>query len=299
MDWSGIAGSIGGAIVGGLFGKSSAADQLAHQKELMELQHKYNVDDYKHRYQWAVGDMRDAGLNPILAATNGIGGSINGVSAGAAAMAPTPDFAGAFNSAYQTASQREIAKVQADVAREGLELEERRINNAKEKQDNDIKIDNARFALEKMVQEAAVRRADELNSATIQNMKDRLEAEKEHWYRADMNGAQMASAAMAHANAVGLQAAVAQELGISRQAVMEAQEAYIGLQSANAEEALKWQQWLNEHPSTRGAVGFLGALFDTVGLGARLVKPASAIFSANDGDNSVSYSNADYESWIR
>lgn len=279
MDWTGAIGSIGGALVGGLFGQSSASQQFARQKELMELQHQYQVEDYKHRYQWSTADMRAAGLNPILAATNGIGGSVNGVSAGTAAMAPTPDFASAFSSAYQTASQKEIAKMQNEVAKEGLKLEQTRIFNAKEKQDNDIKLDNARFDLEKMVQEAAVKRADELNSAQIENMKERLKADIEHYERMDLNGAAMASAAMQSANAAGLQAAVAAELGISKQQVMEAERAYIGLQSANAEEALYWQHWLNEHPYTRGAVGFLGAIFDTVGLG---VKASTIIKSGVD-----------------
>lgn len=42
---------------------------------------KLQADMYKHRYQWAVEDMRAAGLNPILAATSGIGGSFSGASA--------------------------------------------------------------------------------------------------------------------------------------------------------------------------------------------------------------------------
>lgn len=42
---------------------------------------KLEADMYKHRYQWAVDDMRAAGLNPILAATSGISGSFGGASA--------------------------------------------------------------------------------------------------------------------------------------------------------------------------------------------------------------------------
>lgn len=292
-------GSIGGSLISGLFGMKSASDANSAQQAMSEQQHKWNVEDYQHRYQWAAQDMRAAGLNPILAATNGIGGSINGTSVPAAHMAPTPDFAGAFNSAFQTQSQKEIAKMQNEVAKEGLVLEKTKISNAKEKQDNDIKIDNARFALEKMVQEAAVKRADALNSAQIENMKERLKADIAHYERMDLNGAAMASAAMQSANAHGLMAAVQAELGISREDVMKAQEAYIGIQSENAEEALKWQKWLNDHPYTRGAVGFLGAIFDTAGLAAKIGKPLYSAVSSGGSDTGFTYSDDDYASWIK
>lgn len=65
-----IAGSVLGSAVDYGFNSAGAAQQ-----------NKWNVENYKHRYQWAVEDMRAAGLNPILAATNGIGGSIAGSSA--------------------------------------------------------------------------------------------------------------------------------------------------------------------------------------------------------------------------
>lgn len=65
------------------FGSSSANALL--QYGLNHAATKYaaglQADMYKHRYQWAVEDMRKAGLNPILAATSGIGGSFSGASA--------------------------------------------------------------------------------------------------------------------------------------------------------------------------------------------------------------------------
>nr|DAK01806.1 MAG TPA: DNA pilot protein [Microviridae sp.] len=72
-----VAGIAGNLLGGWLGGKQSAANSAA----AMEQQNKYNVENYKHRYQWSVEDMRKAGLNPILAATNGISGSFGGSSA--------------------------------------------------------------------------------------------------------------------------------------------------------------------------------------------------------------------------
>lgn len=117
------------SIAGGLFGQSKAQDyadasaklQFERQKELMKQSHDYQVADYQHRYQWSAQDLRAAGLNPILAATQGIGGSIHGVSTGTASMAQTPvqDFGRigeVFNSARSISQQKEIAKMQNDVA---------------------------------------------------------------------------------------------------------------------------------------------------------------------------------------
>ena len=168
LGWLGGALGAVGSVVSGLFGQKSADKANEAQAALAQQQHEWNVEDYQHRYQWAANDLRAAGLNPILAATNGISGHINGTSLPAAHAATMPDLGAAFTSAYQTGTQKEIAKMQNQVAKEGLRLEEKRISNAKEKQDNDIKIDNARLDLDRMVQEAAVKRADELNSATIQ-----------------------------------------------------------------------------------------------------------------------------------
>lgn len=75
MSWlkdfaGGFASSSANALLG--FGLNHAATKYAAKQQ---------ADMYKHRYQWAVDDMRQAGLNPILAATSGIGGSFSGASA--------------------------------------------------------------------------------------------------------------------------------------------------------------------------------------------------------------------------
>lgn len=273
MDWSFMAAPVTG-LLGGLMGQSSAKEaaqkQFENQLFLMDRQHQYNLFDYQQRYKWAANDLRAAGLNPILAATNGIGGSINGVSSGAAAMAQTPDFGSilgnTMSSAIQAGNQKEIAKMHNEVEKGELRLKEFDINSAVQKRMNDIKLENGRFELEKWTAQENIRLKEVMQDAQIKNMVERLQADIEHMARQDANGAVSAAAAMAQANASGLMAAVQERLGISREELNNAQKAYIALQSANAEESLKWQKWLNDHPYTRGAVGFLGAVFDTAGL---------------------------------
>lgn len=65
----GISSIIGGAL-------SNSADR--HAATVANQRNQYN---YQHRYQWSIEDMQKAGLNPMLAATQGIGGSVNGASA--------------------------------------------------------------------------------------------------------------------------------------------------------------------------------------------------------------------------
>lgn len=74
MSWlKDFLGGTANALTGGLikFGFDKAATD--HANDL-------NVQNYAQRYQLAVKDMQAAGLNPILAATSGIGGNIQGVS---------------------------------------------------------------------------------------------------------------------------------------------------------------------------------------------------------------------------
>lgn len=74
MSWlKDFLGGTANALTGGLinFGFNKASTD--HANDL-------NVKNYSQRYQMAVKDMQAAGLNPILAATSGIGGNMQGVS---------------------------------------------------------------------------------------------------------------------------------------------------------------------------------------------------------------------------
>lgn len=74
-------GSAAGAIAGGVASLIGGALSNSAARHAATVANQRNVYNYQHRYQWAMQDMQKAGLNPILAATQGIGGSINGASA--------------------------------------------------------------------------------------------------------------------------------------------------------------------------------------------------------------------------
>lgn len=101
MSWlSNTLGSIGGSLLG-------SAVQNHYNSANAAQANAWNVENYKHRYQWAVEDMRKAGLNPILAATNGIGGSISGASAASVGMS---DIGSTMNSAKAASAAERQAK---------------------------------------------------------------------------------------------------------------------------------------------------------------------------------------------
>lgn len=101
MSWlSNTLGSVAGSVLG-------SAVQNHYNSANAAQANAWNVENYKHRYQWAVEDMRQAGLNPILAATNGIGGSIAGSSAASVGMS---DIGSTMNSARAASAAERQAK---------------------------------------------------------------------------------------------------------------------------------------------------------------------------------------------
>lgn len=101
MSWlSNTLGSVAGSVLGSVVQNHYNSANAAQANE-------WNVENYKHRYQWAVEDMRNAGLNPILAATNGIGGSISGASAASVGMS---DIGSTMNSARAASAAERQAK---------------------------------------------------------------------------------------------------------------------------------------------------------------------------------------------
>lgn len=74
-------GSALGAITGGVSSIIGGALSNSASRHAATVANERNIYNYQHRYQWSMEDMQKAGLNPMLAATQGIGGSVNGASA--------------------------------------------------------------------------------------------------------------------------------------------------------------------------------------------------------------------------
>ena len=74
-------GSAAGAVAGGVASIIGGALSNSAARHAATVANQRNIYNYQHRYQWTMEDMQKAGLNPMLAATQGIGGSVNGASA--------------------------------------------------------------------------------------------------------------------------------------------------------------------------------------------------------------------------
>ncbi len=77
----GLLGNLGlGSIFGAVDKFIGGGIDHYYNKKNMDYQAKIQEQQYRQRYQWSTEDMKKAGLNPIMAATSGIGGSVSGVS---------------------------------------------------------------------------------------------------------------------------------------------------------------------------------------------------------------------------
>lgn len=91
--WAGAGAAIAGSLIGGA-GSAFGASQA----------NAFSERAYKHRHQWEVADLRKAGLNPILSAKFGGGGSPSGQGFNV----PAPDF----NSARLVSRQLDLIRAQ-------------------------------------------------------------------------------------------------------------------------------------------------------------------------------------------
>lgn len=142
MSWlSNTLGSVAGSVLG-------SAVQNHYNSANAAQANQWNVENYKHRYQWAVDDMRAAGLNPVLAATNGIGGSISGASAASVGMS---DIGSTMNSAKAASAAERQAKNAEHLAVSQIEKNVAEANSTRQAThgivlDNGIKANNLNLA---------------------------------------------------------------------------------------------------------------------------------------------------------
>ncbi|QCS36312.1 minor capsid protein [Capybara microvirus Cap1_SP_230] len=106
---SGIASTLGGFAASSAMSWAAAEKQarlnLDVQRKLMEKANEYNVENYQHRYQWQMDDMKAAGLNPILASATLGAGNVGYQEAGHASV-----------SAPQVQAKLNLAQDLADLA---------------------------------------------------------------------------------------------------------------------------------------------------------------------------------------
>lgn len=151
------AGAVGGALVGGLVGSWSARQNAA----LSLSNWKYQQS---HAHQLEVDDLKKAGLNPILSATNS-------QMAGMSSVSGSDYGAGqAFSSAIQAEQQRQLIKenklLDVNIEKTKLENDAKRIEIEKSIADNQallwdsqINANNANIVFESMRTQAQVSKA--------------------------------------------------------------------------------------------------------------------------------------------
>lgn len=113
---SDVAGAVIGA--GSSIWSSNKANSAAFEMQANSINAQREF--MQNRHQWEVEDLRRAGLNPILSATNSAGGSISGATANVTA----PDISGALNKIANSA----FAKKQAELLEKELQVKQ---DNAK------------------------------------------------------------------------------------------------------------------------------------------------------------------------
>lgn len=70
-DWLGVLGNIGSALIGGNLGQAGAKAQMRFNAEQARLNREFQREMSSTAHQRQVADLRKAGLNPILSASQG------------------------------------------------------------------------------------------------------------------------------------------------------------------------------------------------------------------------------------
>lgn len=100
-----------------------------HAVEDAKLAYQRNVDAYKSRYVWTMNDMANAGLNPILAASQGVGG-VPGAPVAQQTGASFPRNSGSDGKSSGMAGYAQAASAQQSLAQAELTTSQARVNNA-------------------------------------------------------------------------------------------------------------------------------------------------------------------------
>lgn len=275
MSWLGnFAGAVGSSILGGaigdFFGGRSSARQEAANRKLMEYQNQLNVENYKHRYQWQMADMRAAGLNPILSANLGAGGASAASLAGVGMANPTGigDIGTNFSANQRLKTEEKLKNRELDIADKEADTHRLAEENTakdlefrqgldKEKWLLDSEIKKRGFALE----ELKVNKEIEMK---LRELEGRLELMKAQGESAQNVG----YAALMQAENSGVLAETARLNGISQRDLQSAEKIYKEAQAKTEGEREKYLREVLNDPIHRGVADAVGLIHSVIQFGA-------------------------------
>lgn len=256
-----IVGGLASDVLGGIMGENSAEEmaqmQFENQKELMRIQNQYQVENYQHRHQWEVGDLRKAGLNPILSANSAAAAPSVGL--GSAGM-PTPahkyDFAKSMEALFNSAlvkKQTEIkdqeikndtTRAEADFMRAKAESDRTEsaiaLNESSAKLNiKQIEMLDKNYELNKLYNEANIREIDQRIINSVMEVQAKVQYYQDLGESAKISAsaqATQAAAALSNAESQRIIAEVAQANGISQRQLNDALQ---GKADAETKEAME------------------------------------------------------------
>lgn len=238
-----------GGLMGNMFSSAAEGDAFSDNVSLMRFQNELNQENYKHRHQWEVQDLRAAGLNPILSANSGATVAGAGLPTMAQRKTPEFDFSKAANALANSAlaqkqtklaefnSQTERIKADADMIR--ARQEEAKTQSAIELNQSQstlnlktVEMADKNYELQKIYTDANVREIDQRIINSVAEVTAKVK------YYSDLGSAAQtsAAAAMRSADAQAIIAHTAEENGISQRALNDA---LSGKASAETKEAVE------------------------------------------------------------
>lgn len=241
-------------VVGSLVGASM---QNSAQAQFQAQNYAYQRESLQNRHQWEVEDLRKAGLNPILSATNSSGGMINTGTPSAASVDLPKALEQISNSALARKDEQlreynaktDRIKADADMLRarqdeaktsSAIELTQAQTGTTKEQARYLVKsaeMMDKNYELQKIYNQAQVREIDQRIINSVAEVKAKVQYLKDSGRAALMSAsaAQVsAQAAMQNAASQAIIAEVARENGISQRQLNDALQ---GKASAETKEA--------------------------------------------------------------
>ncbi len=167
MSWFKVGAALGGALLGGLLNKSSAKSQAQQNADLSRDNWIYQQSN---AHQLEVQDLKNAGLNPILSATNSQMAGMSPVSGQSSGQGEL------LNNAISTMLEQQNKK---EMQKADLEIEKQKLINDKLRIDLETKTTDA--AIDKMSKEGIyLGSLTDLNNARVTNETKETDARVRH-----------------------------------------------------------------------------------------------------------------------